>query len=69
MFSLAAIVLSVWFGAAGKLMSPVVLSLLVATIVAAVISFGMNRAKWSGWHDLIEKNGLVFTLLVLVAFL
>ena len=69
MFCVAAIVLSVWFGAAGKLMGPVVLSLLIATVVAAVISFGMNRAKWSGWHDLIERNGLVFTLLVLVAIL
>jgi len=68
-FSVAIIVLSVWFGAAGDLMSPVVLSLLGVTVVAAVISFGLRRDKWGSWHDLIEKNGLAFTLLVLFAIL
>ena len=68
-FSVAVIALSVWFGTAGDLMSPVVLSLLGVTVVATVISFGLHRDQWGNWHDLIEKNGLAFTLLVLFAIL
>ncbi len=68
-FSLAVIALSIWFGAAGVLTSTVILVLLGATVIAAVISFGLDRARWSRWHDLIEQNGLAFTILVLVAIL
>ncbi len=69
LFSLAVIALSIWFGAAGVLTSTVILVLLGATVIAAVISFGLDRARWSRWHDLVEQNSLAFTILVLVAIL
>ncbi len=68
-FSLALIGLSIWFGAANRLVYPVMLAALLGVTVAAIIAFQVNRRHWSRWHDLIERNGLVFTLLVLVAIL
>ncbi len=33
------------------------------------LSFAVGRDRWAKWHDLIEQNGLAFTVLVLVAIL
>ncbi len=69
LFSLAIIILAVTFGAVGLLTGTLVLVLLGAVVVAAAISFGVNRKQWSRWHDLVEQNGFAFTILVLVAIL
>lgn len=68
-FSVAIITLSILFGAAGVLTSTVILVLLGATVISAVISFGLDRARWGRWHDLVEQNSFAFTILVLVAIL
>ena len=69
LFSLAIIILAVWLGMASLLTSPLVLGLLAVTVTAAGLSFALDRDRWARWHDLIEQNGFVFTLLVLVAIL
>ncbi len=69
LFSALIIVLSVLLGVTDLLASPLVLGLLCMAVAAAGLSFAINRDRWGKWHDLIEQNGLAFTVLVLVAIL
>ena len=69
MFIMAILALSVWFGLAGSMLSPVVLALLIVVSVAAIISYGLHQKKWGHWYGLIERHALVFTVLALVAIL
>ena len=68
-FSILIIVLSVLLGLANLLTSPLVLGLLCVAVAAAGLSFAAGRDRWARWHDLIEQNGLAFTVLVLVAIM
>jgi len=68
-FSVVVILLSVWLGMADLLTSPLVLGLLCVAVAAAGLSFATGRDRWARWHDLIERNGFAFTVLVLVAIL
>jgi cytochrome c oxidase cbb3-type subunit I/II len=63
------LVLSIWFGAAGDMLSPVLLAALIIVSVAAVISYGLHQNRWGHWYGLIERHALVFTVLALVAIL
>ncbi len=69
LFMIGLIVLAVWFGAAGSMLSPVLLALLIVLGVAMIISYGVHQKRWGHWYGLIERNALVFTLLALVAIL
>ena len=69
MFIMAILALSVWFGLAGSMLSPVVLALLIVVSVAAIISYGLHQKRWGHWYGLIERHALVFTILSLVAIL
>ena len=69
MFSLLVIALSIWLGVANLLTSPLVLGLLCVAVAGAGLSFATGRDRWARWHDLIEQNGFVFTVLVLFAIL
>jgi len=69
LFIMAILVLAVWFGLAGSMMSPVVLALIVIVSVAAIISYGLHQKRWGHWYGLIERHALVFTILALVAIL
>ena len=69
LFMVGVIVLSVWFGAAGSMLSPVILALLIVLGIAMIISYGVHQKRWGHWYGLIERNALVFTLLALVAIL
>ncbi|MEN8006126.1 MAG: cytochrome-c oxidase, cbb3-type subunit I [Candidatus Krumholzibacteriota bacterium] len=69
MFIVAIMVLAVWFGVAGSMLSPVVLALLIVVSVAAIISYGLHQKRWGHWYGLIERHALVFTILALVAIL
>jgi cytochrome c oxidase cbb3-type subunit I/II len=69
LFAAAVIALAILFGAVGVLTATVILVALGAVTVAAVISFALDRARWSRWHDLAEQNSFAFTILVLVAIL
>ena len=62
-------VIGTTLGVANVLTSPLVLGLLCVAVAAAGLSFAANRDRWGKWHDLIEQNGLAFTVLVLVAIL
>jgi cytochrome c oxidase cbb3-type subunit I/II len=68
-FIMGILVLAVWFGVAGSMMSPVVLALIVVVSVAAIISYGLHQKKWGHWYGLVERHALVFTILALVAIL
>ncbi len=65
----AVVVLGIWFGVAGPMISPVVLALFILVCVAGVISYGLQRRRWGHWYGLIERHGFVFTVLVLLAIL
>jgi len=65
----AIVVLAVWFGAAGPMISPVVLALFILVCVAGVISYGLQQQRWGHWYGLVERHGFVFTVLVLLAIL
>ena len=69
LFIVGLIVLAVWFGAAGSMVSPVVLALLIVISIATMISYGLQQKRWGYWYGLIERNALVFTLLSLLAIL
>jgi len=68
-YSLAIILIAVLLGISGVVTSAVALALLVILVIAAILSFGLESKKTAGWHQLIEGNSLVFTILVLVAIL
>ena len=63
------VVLGIWFGAAGPMLSPVVLALLIVVCVAGIISYGLQQRRWGHWYGLVEGHGFVFTILVLLAIL
>jgi len=65
----AIIVLGIWFGVAGPMVSPVVLALLIVVCVAGIISYGLQKQRWGHWYGLVERHGFVFTILVLLAIL
>ncbi len=69
LFILAILVLAVWFGLAGSMLSPVLLALLIVVSVATIISYGLHQRRWGHWYGLIERHALVFTILALVAIL
>jgi cytochrome c oxidase cbb3-type subunit I/II len=69
MFMIGLIVLSVWFGASGTMLSPVVLALLIVISVAMIISYGLQQKRWGYWYGLVERNALVFTIMALLAIL
>ena len=69
LFITAILVLAIWFGVAGSMISPVVLALLIVVCVAAIISYGLHQKRWGHWYGLIERHALVFTILALVAIL
>jgi cytochrome c oxidase cbb3-type subunit I/II len=69
LFMIGLILLAVWFGAAGSMLSPVILALLIVLGIAMIISYGVHQKRWGHWYGLIERNALVFTLLALVAIL
>jgi cytochrome c oxidase cbb3-type subunit I/II len=69
LFITGIMVLAVWFGLAGSMMSPVVLALLIVVFVAAIISYGLHQNRWGHWYGLVERHALVFTILALVAIL
>ncbi|MEZ4386407.1 MAG: cytochrome-c oxidase, cbb3-type subunit I [Candidatus Krumholzibacteriia bacterium] len=69
LFSVVIIVLAVLLGMANLLTSPLVLGLLCVAVAGAGLSFAAGRDRWARWHDLIEQNGLAFTVLVLFAIL
>ncbi|MCP4572170.1 MAG: cytochrome-c oxidase, cbb3-type subunit I [bacterium] len=68
-FITAVIVLAIWFGVAGPMVSPVALALLIVVCVAGIISYGLQQKRWGHWYGLVEKHGFVFTVLVLLAIL
>ena len=51
------------------MLSPVLLAILIVVFVAAIISYGLSQKKWGQWYGLLERHGLVFTILALVAIL
>ncbi len=65
----AIIVLGIWFGVAGPMVSPVVLALFILVSVAGIISYGLQQKRWGHWYGLVERHGFVFTILVLLAIL
>ncbi len=65
----AVVALAIWFGAAGPMISPVVLALFILVCVAGVISYGLQQRRWGHWYGLVERHGFVFTVLVLLAIL
>ena len=69
MFMIGLIVLSVWFGASGTMLSPVVLALLIVISVAMIISYGLQQKRWGYWYGLVARNALVFTVMALLAIL
>jgi cytochrome c oxidase cbb3-type subunit I/II len=69
LFMLGLIVVAVWFGAAGSMLSPILLALLIVVSVAMLISYGLQQKRWGHWYGLLERNALVFTLLALLAIL
>jgi len=69
LFIVAILVLSIWFGAAGKMVSPILLALLVVIGVACIISYGLHQKRWGHWYGLVERHAFVFTVLVLLAIL
>jgi cytochrome c oxidase cbb3-type subunit I/II len=68
-YSLVLLVIAVLLGISGVVTSALALAMLVIVVIAAVLSFGMEKGKTAGWHKLIEGNSLVFTILVVVAIL
>jgi cytochrome c oxidase cbb3-type subunit I/II len=69
MFIYAIVGLAIWFGMAGNTLNPVLLALLIVVFVGGLISYGMSQKKWGQWYGLIERHGLVFTILALLAIL
>jgi len=69
LFITGIMVLAIWFGLAGSMMSPVLLALLIVVFVAAIISYGLHQNRWGHWYGLVERHALVFTILALVAVL
>ncbi len=69
LFLSAIIVLAIWFGVAGPMVSPVILALFIVICVAAIISYGLHQKKWGHWYGLVERHALVFTVLALLAIL
>ena len=69
LFIVGVMVLAIWFGVAGPMMSPVVLALLIVVFVAGIISYGLHQKRWGYWYGLVERHALVFTILALVAIL
>jgi cytochrome c oxidase cbb3-type subunit I/II len=69
LFLVGLVVVGVLFGAAGEMVSPVLLALFIVLSVAAIISYGLQQKKWGHWYGLVERNALVFTILALVAIL
>jgi cytochrome c oxidase cbb3-type subunit I/II len=68
-YSLVIIIIAVLLGVSGVVTSAVALALLVIMVIAVILCFGLESKKTAGWHQLIEGNSLVFTVLVLVAIL
>ena len=69
LFLYGILVLGIWFGVAGPMVSPVILALFIVVSVAAIISYGLHQKRWGHWYGLVERNGFVFTLLALLAIL
>ena len=69
LFITAIIVVGIWFGVAGPMVSPVVLALFIVICVAGIISYGMHQHRWGHWYGLVEKHGFVFTILVVLSIL
>jgi len=69
LFITGIVVLGIWFGAAGPMVSPVVLALLIVISVAGIISYGLQQKRWGHWYGLVERHGFVFTVLVLLSIL
>jgi len=69
LFITGILVLAIWFGVAGPMVSPVALALLIVVCVAGIISYGLQQKRWGHWYGLVEKHGFVFTVLVLLAIL
>ncbi len=63
------LIVSLWFGFAGDMISPVLLALLIVLFAAAIISYGLHQKRWGHWYGLVERHALVFTILALVAVL
>jgi cytochrome c oxidase cbb3-type subunit I/II len=66
---IAVVVLGIWFGVAGPMVSPIVLALFILVCVAGVISYGLQQRRWGHWYGLVERHGFVFTILVLLSIL
>jgi cytochrome c oxidase cbb3-type subunit I/II len=69
MFIIGIVVLGIWFGVSGTMVSPVALALFVIVCIAAIISYGLHQKKWGHWYGLVERHALVFTVLALLAIL
>ena len=69
LFITGILVLGIWFGASGTMISPVILALFIVICIGAVISYGLHQKKWGHWYGLVERHALVFTILALLAIL
>jgi cytochrome c oxidase cbb3-type subunit I/II len=69
LFIIGILVLGIWFGLSGTMISPVILALFIVVCIGAVISYGLHQKKWGHWYGLVERHALVFTVLALLAIL
>ncbi len=69
LFITGIVVLGIWFGASGTMVSPVILALFIVVCIGAIISYGLHQKKWGHWYGLVERHALVFTILALLAIL
>jgi cytochrome c oxidase cbb3-type subunit I/II len=69
LFIIGILVVSIWFGASGAMLSPVLLAFLIILIMGSIISYGLHQKRWGHWYGLVERHALVFTVLALFAIL